>query len=85
MAEHFGERLKQHYQSKSKFEYTYEGCSKAEIQEAMKAQKVKSLPKVYRQFLETMGKQAGYLGSLWRSGSLLQMYTSSESKTRFTP
>ena len=68
MLEHFGKRLKKHYQQKSKVEHTYEGCSKAEIQEAMQAQEVKRLPKVYREFLETMGKQAGYLGLLWRSG-----------------
>lgn len=63
--EHFGHYLKNRAR-KAGITMKFEGCSQEDIQEMMKAQKVKRLPRVFREYQEVLGNR-GPLRSL-RSG-----------------
>lgn len=75
MSEHFGERFKkqlidQHILNPQ----AIEGCTSEEIQAVISAQQVKRLPRVFREYMETLGKKGlgynPYMGPSWGCGPM---------------
>lgn len=73
--EHFGKYLRGRA-IKEGITLRFEGCSANDISEIMKAQNVKRLPRIFREYLEILGKQ-GILGplrsGLWRCKDLKEL------------
>jgi hypothetical protein len=57
------EQLVERLASSAACEGTLEGCSEDEIDEIQDAQRVKRLPRMYREFLLHMGRRSGGLGT----------------------
>lgn len=75
MSEHFGEHFKrQLVDNRILTAHAIEGCSSEEIETVIKAQQVKRLPRIFREYLETMGKKGlgynPYMGASWGCGPM---------------
>ena len=78
MTESFGEMLKNKLiESQMLTADRFCGCTDEEIDSIVKAQKVEHLPKVFREYLETMGKgglgSIAFIGSHWGCPRLLHL------------
>ena len=75
MVEHFGESFKRKMiDNRILPSDRIEGCTPDDIQAVMQAQKVTHLPKIFREYLESMGRKGlgynPYLGASWSCNAL---------------